>query len=156
MRQRYLDAFDIVRIDSLNGDKYRTGKLTPDGDMPDPSVFSTPDDPVGIQVGTAIATLVRKDSHQSAEQVAWRELWGVGKLQELEESSESEPSALYQLNRARCPVWACPSRRSRSAKTGRIGRNWSTCSPLISPASRRASDTFLVDIDGGPSAGSDR
>ena len=31
MRQRYLDAFDIVRIDSLNGDKYRTGKLTPDG-----------------------------------------------------------------------------------------------------------------------------
>ncbi len=26
MRQRYLDAFDIVRIDSLNGDKYRTGK----------------------------------------------------------------------------------------------------------------------------------
>ncbi len=56
MRQRYLDAFDIIRIDNLNGDKYRTGKLTPDGD-PDPSVFSTKDDPVGIQVGTAIATL---------------------------------------------------------------------------------------------------
>ena len=73
MRQRYLDAFDIVRIDSLNGDKYRTGKLTPDG-LPDPSVFSTPDDPVGIQVGTAIATLVRKAKHQSAEQVDWRAL----------------------------------------------------------------------------------
>ena len=46
MRQRYLDAFDIVRIDNLNGDKYRTGKLTPGGDS-DPSIFSTPDDPVG-------------------------------------------------------------------------------------------------------------
>ncbi len=73
MRQRYLDAFDIVRSDNLNGDKYRTGKVTPDG-LPDPSVFSTPDDPVGIQVGTGIATMVRKDSHQPAEQVDWREL----------------------------------------------------------------------------------
>ena len=92
MRQRYLDAFDIVRIDNLNGDKFRTGKRTPEGE-PDPSVFSTEDDPVGIQVGTAIATLVRKETHRPAEQVDWRELWGVGKLKELE---ESEDSATYK------------------------------------------------------------
>ena len=88
MRQRYLDAFDIVRIDNLNGDKYRTGKLTPDGDS-DPSIFSTPDDPVGIQVGTAIATLVRKEKHEPASEIERRELWGVGKLKELEDSAES-------------------------------------------------------------------
>ena len=52
MRERYLEAFDAIRIDCLNGDKYKTGKTTPDG-APDPSIFSTPDDPVGIQVGTA-------------------------------------------------------------------------------------------------------
>ena len=86
MRQRYLDAFDIVRIDNLNGDKYRTSKLTPDG-LPDPSVFSTEDDPIGIQVGTAIATLVRQKSHQGVQEVDWRELWGTGKLEELEESA---------------------------------------------------------------------
>jgi predicted helicase len=40
MRERYLDAFDLIRIDSLNGDKYKTGKTTPDG-APDPSIFST-------------------------------------------------------------------------------------------------------------------
>jgi predicted helicase len=40
MRERYLDAFDTITIDSLNGDKYKTGKVTPDG-QPDPSVFST-------------------------------------------------------------------------------------------------------------------
>ena len=57
MRERFLQAFDAVRIDNLNGDKYRTGKTTPDG-SPDPSIFSTPEDPVGIQVGTAITTLV--------------------------------------------------------------------------------------------------
>ena len=95
MRQRYLDAFDIIRIDNLNGDKYRTGKVTPDGD-PDPSVFSTKDDPVGIQVGTAVATLVRKESHQTSQHVGWRDLWGTGKLQELEESAASDPSALYR------------------------------------------------------------
>ena len=32
MRERYLDVFDHIWIDNLNGDKYKTGKLTPDGD----------------------------------------------------------------------------------------------------------------------------
>lgn len=40
MRERYLEVFDRIWIDSLNGDKYKTGKLTPEGE-PDPSVFST-------------------------------------------------------------------------------------------------------------------
>ena len=62
MREHYLNAFDAIRIDCLNGDKYKTSKTTPEG-KPDPSIFSTPDDPVGIQVGTAIATLVRKSEH---------------------------------------------------------------------------------------------
>jgi len=31
MRERYLDRFDRIWIDCLNGDKYKTGKLTPDG-----------------------------------------------------------------------------------------------------------------------------
>ena len=65
MRERYLDAFDAVRIDCLNGDKYKTGKVSPDG-LPDPSIFSTEGAPVGIQVGTAITTLVRKSDHAPA------------------------------------------------------------------------------------------
>ena len=82
MRERYLDAFDTIRIDCLNGDKYKTGKLTPDG-SPDPSIFSTKGDPVGIQVGTAITTLVRKANHSPAETVGLRHLWGRGKLADL-------------------------------------------------------------------------
>ena len=76
MRERYLEAFDAIRIDCLNGDKYKTGKLAPDG-TPDPSIFSTPSDPVGIQVGTAITTLVRKANHAPAEAVGFRHLWGA-------------------------------------------------------------------------------
>ena len=43
MRERFLESFDAIRIDNLNGDKYKTGKTTPDGN-PDPSIFSTPAD----------------------------------------------------------------------------------------------------------------
>ena len=72
MRERYLEAFDVIRIDSLNGDSRRTGKTTPKGD-PDPSIFSSPEDPVGIQVGTAIATLVRKADHEPSATIGFRE-----------------------------------------------------------------------------------
>ncbi len=94
MRERYLDAFDVVRVDCLNGDKYKTGKTTPEG-APDPSIFSTPEDPVGIQIGTAIATLVRKPGHEPAQQVDFRHLWGQSKHGELVETAESEPDSLY-------------------------------------------------------------
>ena len=40
MRKRFLDAFDRIWIDNCNGDKYRTGKRTPDG-KPDQSMFTT-------------------------------------------------------------------------------------------------------------------
>ena len=93
MRERYLEAFDAIRIDCLNGDKYKTGKTTPDG-KPDPSIFSTSGDPVGIQVGTAIATLVRKAEHAPAESVGFRHIWGQAKLTELTDTAEAEPASL--------------------------------------------------------------
>ena len=95
MRERYLEAFDAIRIDCLNGDKYKTGKVAPDG-SPDPSIFSTPDDPVGIQVGTAIATLVRKADHAPTGEVGFRHLWGHAKREELIETEEVEPGKLYE------------------------------------------------------------
>ena len=60
MRERYLEVFDRMWVDCLNGDKYKTGKLTPDG-KPDPSIFSTESNREGIQVGAAIALLVCKE-----------------------------------------------------------------------------------------------
>ena len=95
MRERYLEAFDAVRVDCLNGDKYRTGKLTPEG-APDPSVFSTVEDPVGIQVGTAIATLVREAEHGPTAEIGFRHLWGRTKRGDLLNSAEATPGALYR------------------------------------------------------------
>ncbi len=95
MRERFLEAFDSIRIDCLNGDRYKTGKVAPDG-SPDPSIFSTTDDPVGIQVGTAIATLVRKGVHAPADRIGFRHLWGQSKPDQLTATAESEPDSLYE------------------------------------------------------------
>lgn len=82
MRERYLGLFDRIQIDSLNGDRYRTGKQTPEG-LPDPSVFSTSFSREGIQVGTAIATLTRTGPVSESSRVSFRNLWGRDKLEQL-------------------------------------------------------------------------
>ena len=62
MRERYLDAFDTIRIDNLQWRQVsRRARCTPDGRTSETShLQSTPGQtPVGIQVGTAITTLVQ-------------------------------------------------------------------------------------------------
>jgi len=95
MRERYLKVFDQITVDCLNGDKYRTGKLTPSG-APDPSVFSTEFNPEGIQVGTAITTLVRKEQHAPATAVRFRNKWGSGKRAELAAEARDGAEFEYQ------------------------------------------------------------
>jgi hypothetical protein len=94
MRGRYLQTFQSIYIDNLNGDAYRTGKTTPEGE-PDPSAFSTPQNREGIQVGTAIATLVRSSSHQAEAEIHLRDLWGTGKLAQLGSESRHEVEPAY-------------------------------------------------------------
>ena len=145
MRERYLEAFDAIRIDCLNGDKYKTGKVAPDG-SPDPSIFSTPGDPVGIQVGTAIATLVRKRDHTPTSRIAFRHLWGQSKRDELLESSETEPDALYESVN---PVLLL----GLPFKPTKVGENWfdwpslSDLFPISFPGVKTSRDGFLVDTD---------
>ena len=83
MRERYLEAFDGIWIDCLNGDKFRTGKLTPDG-QPDPSMFSTEKNREGIGIGTAVGLLARRADAGGPATVRYRDFWGRGKLAELE------------------------------------------------------------------------
>ena len=94
MREKYLEEFDSIHIDSLNGDRNRTGKETPDGD-PDPSVFSTSFNPQGIKVGTAVALLVRKAAHVPARTVFHRDFWGRDKRSALEAAGATTTDADY-------------------------------------------------------------
>ena len=145
MREKYLEAFDAVRIDCLNGDKYKTGKVAPDG-SPDPSVFSTEGDPVGIQVGTAIATLVRKKDHAPAGAVGFRHLWGRMKRAELLATAETGPDALYETVEPVAPLGFPFTQTAVSAEWF----GWPSLPdlfPVSFPGVETARDSFLVDTD---------
>ena len=145
MRERYLESFDAIRLDCLNGDKYKTGKVAPDG-TPDPSIFSTPSDTVGIQVGTAIATLVRKADHAPAQTVGFRHLWGQAKRDALLESAETHPARLYDPLTPALPL-------GLPFTPAAVSPEWSAWPalpellPVSFPGVKTSRDGFLVDID---------
>ena len=145
MREHYLRAFDQVWIDCLNGDKYKTGKQTPDG-KPDPSVFSTEHNREGIQVGTAVALLVRKAEHQGPATVHFRHLWGQTKRADLLASVEGIGPERYEA--------VTPARalglpfRPMAAEQGYLG--WpllTSIFPVSFPGVQTGRDDLLVDID---------
>ena len=145
MRERFLEAFDAIRIDCLNGDKYKTGKVAPDG-SPDPSIFSTEGDPVGIQVGTAISTLVRKADHEPAKSVAFRHLWGQAKPAELIATAEAEPDVLYSEIEPVLPLGLPFVETAVSADWF----DWPALPdlfPVSFPGVKTSRDGFLVDTD---------
>jgi len=83
MRESLLKSFHELWIENLNGDKYRTGKVIPAG-LPgagtsDQSVFSTEQDPRGIQVGTCISTFLKRARPKTPAGEAlthYRDFWG--------------------------------------------------------------------------------
>ncbi|WP_222943133.1 type ISP restriction/modification enzyme [Sphingopyxis sp. OPL5] len=145
MRERYLEMFDSIAIDCLNGDKYKTGKTTPEG-LPDPSIFSTPANPAGIQVGTAIATLVRKKVHKRSETIAFRHLWGTAKRETLAATAETDASTIYSQIRPELKL-RLPFEPVVFDK-GYL--RWPLLPELLPvgfPGVKTSRDEFLVDID---------
>ncbi len=145
MRERFLEVFDAIRIDCLNGDKYKTGKVAPDG-SPDPSIFSTESNRVGIQVGTAISTLVRKSNHVPAKTVGFRHLWGQAKREELTATAEADPENLYENVGPILPL-GLPFVRTAVSEDW---FDWPALPDLFResfPGVKSGRDPFVVDID---------
>jgi predicted helicase len=145
MRERYLEEFDRIWIDCLNGDKYKTGKLTPEGE-PDPSIFSTEWNREGIQVGTAIALLVRKHRHRITNDLRFRNLWGKNKRAELLESIQQSDKSLYD---ELTPLLAL-GLPLLPTRTNSDYANWALL-PDLFPASfpgvKTSRDDVVIDID---------
>lgn len=144
MRHHYLQTFQHLFIDNLNGDKYRTGKTTPDG-LPDPSAFSTPQNREGIQVGTAIATLVR-NVFNATSTLELRDLWGTGKLEQLERESRRESRPAYS------PLTLAPTLGNPFAVRihSTAYTSWPRLPeifPVSFPGIKTSRDPLLVDID---------
>jgi len=146
MRHRYIHAFRHIFIDNLNGDKYRTGKTTPEG-LPDPSVFSTPQNREGIQVGTAVTTLVRnRGSAQPVAALHLRDLWGTGKLDQLDRESRDNAEPQYSPF---IPIDALDDLFADRAHTAAY-ISWPQLPelfPVSSPGIKTSRDALLVDID---------
>jgi hypothetical protein len=145
MRKKYIDTFQSIYIDNLNGDKYRTGKITPDG-LPDPSAFSTPQNREGIQVGTAIATLVRATSTATESEIHLRDLWGTGKLAQLGRESRHETEPAYS------PLTLAPALGNPLAKRKFSAdyTSWPRLPELFRisfPGIKTSRDPLVVDID---------
>jgi hypothetical protein len=105
MRKRFLETFDKLWFDCMNGDSRETGKLTPDG-KPDPSVFSTEQTSVGIRKGTAVCLMVRKENRDKNPTVRFQDYWGVTKKKDLLDSL-----SLKIINRKY--IFASPNKRNR-------------------------------------------
>ena len=148
MREHFLDTFDDIWIDNLNGDKYKTGKVTPEG-LPDPSVFSTETNREGIQVGTAVALLVRKQPQQAvAGTVHFQHWWGKGKRAELLDSLGPDKAATYHR--------LTPSVKLglpfMPLQTGEDYHQWPLLPeifPVSFPGIQPSRDSVVVDIDRG-------
>ncbi len=146
MRERYLAEFDHIWIDCLNGDKYKTGKVTPEG-LPDPSIFSTEWNREGIQVGTAVALLVRRRTHVPATNVAFRHLWGRDKRATLLAEANGAPQGVaYETVSPATPL-GLPFMPLRS-NTGYL--NWPLLADLFPtsfPGVKTSRDDVVVAID---------
>ena len=145
MRERYLEAFDAIRIDNLNGDKYKTGKTTPDG-APDPSIFSTPEKPVSIQVGTAITTLVRRANHSPIGTIGFRNLWGRTKREELTATAETDPNAICDTIEPSLSL-GLPFAPITVSKDWHSWPSLPDLFPASFPGVKTSRDSFLVDVD---------
>ena len=119
--------------------------MAPDG-SPDPSIFSTEGDPVGIQVGTAIATLVRKAKHAPAGEIGFRHLWGQAKREGLLETAETEPGALYE-GITPVPPLGLPFVRTAVSEGWFDWPALPELFPVSFPGVKTDRDAFLVDID---------
>ena len=108
--------------------------------------FSTPSDPVGIQVGTAITTLIRKADHAPADTIGFRHLWGQAKREELLETAEADPATLYDAIEPVLPLGLPLVRTAVSADYF----DWPALPelfPVSFPGVKTSRDGFLVDVD---------
>lgn len=138
MRESLCQSFHDIWIDNLNGDKYKTGKVVPRGQpgegTADQSVFSTEQDPRGIQPGTAITTLLkRRAAGRGVAAVHYRDFWG--------RASDKRAALLASLNMDR---WE-PERAAEMANVPAGPREYET----FVPEERRRWKLVPYDMVGG-------
>jgi hypothetical protein len=149
-RKRFLEEFDAIWIDCMNGDSRETGKRTPEG-KPDPSVFSTEWNREGIRVGTAIGLFVKRDRARKGKvQIRFCHFWGTTKRTDLLASLDAKYfNAQYETsNPQKDNRWSF-----RPSDVSSAYREWPAldafCArePLNGPIERRGNAMIVFDTE---------
>ena len=151
MRERYLEAFDTVRIDNLHGDRI-ISEYSPDGRTSE-TVFAIQGQSPGIKVGTAIALLSK--SGNSTRSPVRRQVWYRDFHQARAEDRRA--ALLESLNSTEVDsgyVGLEPDLRLGLAfKPLAVVSEWfnwpslTNLFPTSFPGIKTSRDAFLVDID---------
>ncbi len=151
MRERYLEAFDVIRIDNLHGDRI-ISEYAPDGRTSE-TVFAVRGESPGIRIGTTITLLAKTGAHPASG--------GTGRILyrdfEQARASERREALLKSLDE---PDLAAGYRDITPQlalglpfKPMVVSEGWSgwPSLPDLFPASfpgvKTSRDAFLVDID---------
>ncbi len=150
MRERYLEAFDAVRIDNLHGDRI-ISEYAPDGRTSE-TVFALPGQSSGIKVGTSIALFSKSGTTASAKSthILYRDFHQA-------KAAERRRALLESLNapaiNAGYSELEPDLRLGLSFKQLAASEDWFDCPalpdlfPVSFPGVKTSRDGFLVDAD---------
>ena len=149
MRERYLDAFDAVRIDNLHGDRI-ISEYAPDGRTSE-TIFAMQGQSPGIKVGTSIALLSKVSESTAADKrVLYRDFHQA-------RASERRQALLDSLDASGIDTGYLPLDCNLSLglpfKPMAVSDGWQEWPalpelfPTSFPGVTTSRDSFLVDID---------
>ena len=149
MRERYLDAFDLIRIDNLHGDRI-ISEYAPDGHTSE-TIFAMQGHSPGIRVGTSVTLLSKRSQEPStSKQVLYRDFHQA-------RASDRRQALLDSLNAPGIDdgysAFVCNIALGLPFKPTSVGDHWHDWPALPDlfrtsfPGVKTSRDNFLVDID---------
>ena len=149
MRERYLDAFDAIRIDNLHGDRI-ISEYAPDGATSE-TVFALAGQSPGIRVGTSIALMSKMpDASPSNQRLLYRDFHQArasARRQALLDSLDAPSIDSGYSPLARNIALGLPF---KPAAVSDGWQGWPSLPELLPtsfPGVKTSRDSFLVDID---------
>ena len=154
MRERYLAAFDAIRIDNLHGDRI-ISEYAPDGRTSE-TVFAVQGQSPGIRIGTAI-TLLSRSGDISSEIVNGRIRYRDFHQARAEERRSALLNSLESVGIDFGYTEIQPQLEiGLPFKPMAVGEGWQDCPmlpdlfPTSFPGVKTSRDSFLIDIDLDP------
>ena len=149
MRERYLEAFDVVRIDNLHGDRI-VSEYAPDGRTSE-TVFALQGQSPGIKVGASIALLSRAGTGASASgRILYRDFHQARASERRQAMLESLDAPDMDSGYSRLEP---ALRLGLPFKPMAVSKGWfdwpalPDLFPVSFPGVETARDSFLVDTD---------